>query len=175
MPADDLIARARELGAPMLAPEPAIARRSALLLALADRVEALEQAIRKHRDERGDDRCWLDDSNLYLALDDGAEFAEVTTLPPKCDFLMSCARFWEQRQRPSEKDCQVAGRMTLAQIEARVEALEGLIRECEWRGWSATMKLPACPSCYGLSCEGHAPGCRLARALGHQPTEASDA
>ncbi len=47
MPDADLVARARELGAPMLAPEPAIARRSELLLALADRVEALEGLLRE--------------------------------------------------------------------------------------------------------------------------------
>ncbi len=46
---DDLISRARELGAPMHAPEPAIARRSELLLALADRVEALADDNRRLR------------------------------------------------------------------------------------------------------------------------------
>ncbi len=44
---DDLVTRARDLGAPMLAPEPAIARRSVLLLALADRVEELEGLLRE--------------------------------------------------------------------------------------------------------------------------------
>lgn len=28
----------------------------------------LESAIRKHRDQRGDDRCWLDDEELYKTL-----------------------------------------------------------------------------------------------------------
>ncbi len=46
MQPDDLVARARELGAPMHAPEPGIARRSELLLALAGRVEELEQSER---------------------------------------------------------------------------------------------------------------------------------
>ncbi len=46
MPAD-LVARARELGAPMNAPEPGIARRSELLLKLADRVEELTTVLRE--------------------------------------------------------------------------------------------------------------------------------
>ncbi len=46
MPTDDLVARARELGAPMNAPEAGIARRSALLLLLADRVEELDGLIK---------------------------------------------------------------------------------------------------------------------------------
>ncbi len=44
---DELVARARELGAPMNAPEAGIARRSELLLALADRVEELERLLRE--------------------------------------------------------------------------------------------------------------------------------
>ncbi len=89
MQPDDLVTRARELGAPMLAPEAGIARRSELLLALAD----------------------------------------------------------------------------------RVEELEGLLREVEWRG---DADIETCPICFGPDdTVGHAPGCRLARALGQQQGEAS--
>ncbi len=86
---DDLIARALELGAPMLAPEPALARRSELLLALADRVEELEGLL-----------C----------------------------------------------ECEAAGTMLLS---------GGDLVRC-------------CPVCRVLPGPGHAPGCRLARALGRK-------
>ena len=33
--------------------------------------EALQSAVRRHRDERGDDRCWEDDERLYAALPEG--------------------------------------------------------------------------------------------------------
>jgi len=38
---------------------------------LRRRVAELESAIRLHRDQRGDDRCWLDDRQLYAALPEG--------------------------------------------------------------------------------------------------------
>ncbi len=61
-----------------------------------ERVRQLETAIRKHRDQRGDDRCWVDDVELYAIL--GDEQA-VFTLPPREEFLGNCARFYECRQR----------------------------------------------------------------------------
>jgi len=33
--------------------------------------DRLRDAIKKHRDQRGDDRCWLDDRELYAVLGDG--------------------------------------------------------------------------------------------------------
>lgn len=63
------------------------------------RIAELEAAIRKHRDQRGDDRCWLDDQELYTVLGDKpADF----TLPPREEFLGNCARFWECRQRHAD-------------------------------------------------------------------------
>ena len=89
-------------------------------------IDRLESAIREHRDAQGDDRCWLDDVKLYRALNGTGDFGPDMELPPKCDFLMSCARFWEQRQRPSEKNAARSSepeRMTLAQLQAEVERL----------------------------------------------------
>ncbi len=65
--------------------------------ALEVRVIELEAAIRTHRDERGDDRCWLDDNELYAVLGDTTQ--PVFTLPPRAEFLGNCARFWECRQK----------------------------------------------------------------------------
>jgi hypothetical protein len=36
-----------------------------------ERISHLETAITSHRDQKADDRCWLDDSTLYAVLNDG--------------------------------------------------------------------------------------------------------
>ena len=56
----------------------------------------LRDGIRQHRDEKGDDRCCLDDQRLYALLPDTQ--AAITTLPAKEIFLKSCERFWQTRQ-----------------------------------------------------------------------------
>ena len=70
-----------------------------------DRLEAeasrLRAGIRQHRDERGDDRCWLDDQRLYALLPETVN--AVTKLPPREVFLKSCERFWRTRQTTPEK------------------------------------------------------------------------
>ncbi len=73
--------------------------------AMASEIRRLRMAIRNHRDQRGDDRCWMDDNELYAVLPEGvnAEFQ----LPEKRTFLGNCARhcekFWENRQPPDAK------------------------------------------------------------------------
>lgn len=73
------------------------------LLVLVGRLEAerdkLKDAIRNHRDQKGDDRCYLDDAELYAVLGEGEA---TTTLPPKEQFLANCARFHASRQKPGE-------------------------------------------------------------------------
>jgi hypothetical protein len=95
---------------------------SILLPEVLDEMERLEAAIRKHRDQKGDDRCWMDDQDLYAAL--GAESIHAdTSLPPREEFMESCRRFYAQRQAPHDgigrHDC-----MTIAQLEAEVERLK---------------------------------------------------
>jgi hypothetical protein len=54
-------------------------------------------AIRQHRDERGDDRCWQDDEKLYAALPEGY-------VPPARDTaveLGNCQRYIECRHNPA--------------------------------------------------------------------------
>jgi len=74
------------------------------LLERLERVESektkFRHAIRNHRDQRGDDRCYLDDAELYSVL---GESEAVTVLPPKEVFLANCARFHASRQKPGEK------------------------------------------------------------------------
>lgn len=62
-------------------------------------IARLTSAIRKHRDEKGDDRCWLDDYQLYSVLPEGGR--HDSSLPPEGEFLESCRRFWARRQAPS--------------------------------------------------------------------------
>lgn len=62
---------------------------------LFEEVVRLRKAIRQHRDEKGHNRCWLDDQRLYSVLPESeqADFA----LPPKPEFLQQCEAYWENR------------------------------------------------------------------------------
>lgn len=96
---------------------------------LVERVEKLESAIRTHRDQEGDDRCWLDDRALYHSITepDGSQAVPDLALPPKCEFLESCSRYWERRQSPADKHfgfTALPGGMTIAELEAHVAELK---------------------------------------------------
>jgi hypothetical protein len=70
---------------------------NATLTEQRERIAVLTEAIRKHRDQRGDDRCWLDDRELYIAL--GEPFTERwSALPPPEEMLANCRRFIASRQ-----------------------------------------------------------------------------
>ena len=62
---------------------------------LKSEIVKLRQTLRKHRDAKGNDRCWLDDVELYQLLPEGQE-AEFT-LPEKNEFLKNCEIYWENR------------------------------------------------------------------------------
>lgn len=67
------------------------------LLRLQRLVDKYEHGIRRHRDEKGDDRCWMDDEVLYGLLPEGRT-------PPKrdtCVMLEHCKRYIESRQNPN--------------------------------------------------------------------------
>jgi hypothetical protein len=81
-------------------------------------VERLRTAIRKHRDQRGDDRCWMDDEELYKALPEGY-------FPPERDTsveLEHCKRFIACRRNPAT---------AYVSPERRIEELEHRIKEIE--------------------------------------------
>lgn len=99
------------------------------LTRLQARVTLLESAIRAHRDQKGDDRCWLDDATLYEVL--GEEVAR-STLPPKCEFLESCTRYWEQRRNPRSK-IDSSG-MTIAQLESLLDQKDEAFRQIQRAG-----------------------------------------
>lgn len=58
---------------------------------------ALLAAIKEHRDQRGDDRCWLDDKKLYAITGEVTDEGDAA-LPPREVFLANCARYFECRQ-----------------------------------------------------------------------------
>lgn len=89
-----------------------------------DKVAALEAGIRRHRDYRGDDRCHLDDGELYALLPEG------DTRPTKdtAVTLENCRKFIE---------CRVVGReyvspqRRIEQLEANLAALEERLAEAD--------------------------------------------
>jgi len=101
-----------------------IDKQAAEIARLKSEVERFKNAIRKHRDQKGDDRCWLDDLDLYSMLDDGepVDFS----LPPKEEFLKSCERFYCQRQNPAAQTHPLPlGCRTIGQLESLVRRFEG--------------------------------------------------
>lgn len=61
-------------------------------------VDRLRDAIRQHRDERGDDRCHADDGRLYAVLPEGDTRPERETAVT----LENCAKYIECRQTGRE-------------------------------------------------------------------------
>lgn len=63
---------------------------------LPETAKAIMDAIRTHRDQRGDDRCWMDDEMLYSALPEGYARLEVDTAVE----LTRCEQFIAHRHNP---------------------------------------------------------------------------
>jgi hypothetical protein len=63
------------------------------------RLARLEAAIRRHRDARGNDRCWQNDIELYKEL--GEALPDGPELPPREEFLQNCVGFYECQARHS--------------------------------------------------------------------------
>ena len=70
--------------------------------ALQQEVSRLRQGIREHRDAKGNDRCWIDDADLYALLPENV--AADTELPRREEFLRNCEKFYETRQCPLKRD-----------------------------------------------------------------------
>lgn len=82
------------------------------------RIAELEAAIRKHRDQRGDDRCWLDDEELYRTLPEGYT-------PPARDCaveLENCEQFIRNRKNPATE--YVSPERRIEELEQRIDRLE---------------------------------------------------
>ncbi len=88
-------------------------------------VRRLQDAIRVHRDQRGHDRCYLDDDALYSTLPEGKANAD-TTLPPRTEFLAGCAAYYDARKSGvSHEHC------SLAEVMAREAKLRAALKEIE--------------------------------------------
>lgn len=115
----------------------------------------LEDAIRRHRDQRGDDRCWMDDEELYAALPEGYK-------PPERDTsveLERCRQYIECRRNP--RTVYVSPQRRIDELEAENARLRKqlpvemqdctiLFRECaKGHGWlTATNWVQhGCPTC----------------------------
>lgn len=79
----------------------------------------LRDAIRKHRDYRGDDRCHEDDTELYQSLPEGY------TPPAKdsCVELEQCKKYIACRHNPATE---------YVSPQRRIEALEGLLKDAAY-------------------------------------------
>lgn len=87
---------------------------------LKSRIAELEAAIRSHRDQRGDDRCWMDDETLYTVLPEGYT-------PPVRDSsveLERCQKYITCRHNPATE---------YVSPQRRIEELEGHLRNLGWR------------------------------------------
>lgn len=83
-------------------------------------VKKYEEGIRAHRDARGDDRCWMDDEELYKLLPEGFE-------PPLRDSsveLERCKQFITCRHNPSTE---------YVSPEREIESLKDDIKERDER------------------------------------------
>lgn len=92
----------------------------------------LRAAIIKHRSQGADDRCQLDDRELYEALGDGIE-ADFT-MPPREEFLANCGRFYDKRCTAGDWPTYQQLREVLAKardyIAAHLQAEEDTQRVC---------------------------------------------
>ena len=89
---------------------------SKLIDDLHERIAEVENAIRKHRDFRGDDRCYEDDAELYGVLPEGFS-------PPSCDTeidLNQCAKYKACRQNPATE--YVSPQRRIEELEAACKA-----------------------------------------------------
>lgn len=63
------------------------------------RARELEEAIKEHAAQRGDDRCFLDDLKLYRLV--GIDTHPGLDLPEN-EFLSNCRRYWKCQQTGEE-------------------------------------------------------------------------
>ena len=64
-------------------------------------IQRLRAALRYHRGQLGDYRCWVDDVRVYQAAN--LTSYRLPQIPNTERFEAYCQAFWENRQRPAEK------------------------------------------------------------------------
>ena len=69
-------------------------------------LEVIRAAVREHRDQIGDYRCWVDDEVLYHRI--LPELSGVQpTVPPASEFIRLCESYFNRRQDPCEPPQQI--------------------------------------------------------------------
>lgn len=106
-------------------------RESEVLLARIAELETenahIRAAVQSHHDQRGDNRCHLDDLKLYHDVLGEGVAPYVGALPPTLDMEESCRRYIRQRRCPGpEGVLPLPENMTIAQLTEEVERLRGL-------------------------------------------------
>lgn len=81
-------------------------------------IQRLKVAIRKHRDQKADDRCWMDDVALYETLGDGVILDNH--VGDKDAMLANCSRFIANR-------CSGGIWKSYAELEAENDELHSLV------------------------------------------------
>ena len=69
------------------------------MLDLKNEIKSLRRAIRTHRDQVGDFRCWVDDEVLYHSVLPELKGTRPE-VPPAATFTAYCERYFEHRQDP---------------------------------------------------------------------------
>jgi hypothetical protein len=88
--------------------------------------EVLAAAIRKHRDQKGDDRCWMDDEELYSVLPEGYTPPERTSEVE----LEFCKKFISCRRNP--KTTYVSPQRRIEELEAEIHEIKRLMTQESW-------------------------------------------
>lgn len=86
------------------------------IAALEAKLAASQDAIRRHRDQRSDDRCWEDDLELYRSLPEGVADADLA-LPPREEFLGRCAAYEAHRRSGTSEKWE-----TVAELKQKLAA-----------------------------------------------------
>ncbi len=96
---------------------------SSIVDKMTQEIVTLKNAIKKHRDQKGDDRCWMDDDELYSVLNEPL-FARP--MPSRDKMMKNCEKFIALRTKPDEKidDESVQGRwVSRAELEEQEKRL----------------------------------------------------
>lgn len=83
----------------------------------------LQESIRTHRDQRGDDRCWMDDEQLYAVLPEGYT-------PPERDTaveLERCQQYIACRRNP--RTVYVSPQRRIDELEVEVATLRAALED----------------------------------------------
>lgn len=98
---------------------------------LVDRILLLEDAIRKHRDQRGDDRCFMDDEELYTAtvgLGDNPD----RRLHCPAEMLENCKKYIASRHDPNV--AYVSPQREIERLTEEIARSKKLLTEIGMRG-----------------------------------------